>query len=251
MAAFKEGAMTENAKGVLPMHVAAHRSNSDTIRALHEAYQKAVTIDVMDYGTPIHQAATRNDFLGVEVIKVLHKIHPIGIQTPMKEGAWLPMHSACLLGSFSVIKMVHSIYPAAIRQRINSGELALHIMLRSPNRQFLDPLSEDAEALRFILREYPTATGISSEGTQRRETPYAMSVRLDLPAYVRRLLLIACPSMDPTELHRLNYEARRGAVFLAFAAVPMDASDSFAVRLRTLSVGEPNSLLLRHVMEYL
>jgi hypothetical protein len=73
---------------------------------------------------------------------------------------------------------------------------------------------------RWLLHLYPAAAGI--EGgvfADGKKTPYLMAVNEKLPDYYLRLLLRAAPTLNPAELHRLNFAERRMAMFLAFKAV--------------------------------
>jgi ankyrin repeat protein len=128
-------------------------------------------------------------------------------------------------------------------------------------------------ALLFLLKHYPAAAGIpnkAGEPSYHRwylghilsrtlaETPYDIAVRLELPDWVRRLLLRAAPSQDPAQLKRLNYAERRGALFLAFSAIvaePQDisssSSSSFVVRLRGALMSDAQMSLLRAVVSYI
>jgi cation transport regulator ChaB len=53
-------------------------------------------------------------------------------------------------------------------------------------------------------------------------TPYDIAVDAECPPHILRLLLRAAPDYRSHERRRLNYEARREAMFLAFAAVRSD-----------------------------
>jgi hypothetical protein len=43
---------------------------------------------------------------------------------------------------------------------------------------------------------------------------------------------MAAPALDPAELHRVNYEARRQVLFLAFTAVEATGEETMLRRLR-------------------
>jgi len=76
------------------------------------------------------------------------------------------------------------------------------------------------------------------------KTPYRLAVECGLPAYYRRLLLRAAPNLNPAELRRLNWEERRLAMFVAFAAVAK--SRLLLARLRVV-----NKDLVKHVVSFL
>ena len=109
------------------------------------------------------------------------------------------------------------------------------------------PLSALADAFRLLLRLYPEAAGIEGGIGARKMTPYRLAVMMDLPAYYRRLLLRAAPDLDPEELRRLNWAERRGAMFMAYAAVVKQAKTPLLLaRLRA-----ENKDLVKHVVSFL
>ena len=128
-----------------------------------------------------------------------------------------------------------------------NGWLPLHVLIRSQvDTLKMQPLSGAADAFRLLLRLYPEAAGIEGGvGAGNVKTPYHLAVTYNLPAYYRRLLLRAAPDLDPAELRRLNWEERRGAMFVAFAAVAK--TPSLLVRLRAAE----NKDLVKHVVSFL
>jgi hypothetical protein len=123
--------------------------------------------------------------------------------------------------------------------------LPLHLfMFHQYSKLTLPATSEDADMFRWLLRLYPEAAGIEGGvGSAFRKTPYQLAVRDKLPDYCLRLLLRAAPTLDPAELHRLNYEERRMAMFLAFKALSSSMEVPLLVRLR----GESKDLVQRVV----
>jgi hypothetical protein len=78
-------------------------------------------------------------------------------------------------------------------------------------------------------------------------TPYQLAVTYWKPDSVRRLLLRAAPALDPPALGRLNYAARRVAMFLAFRALPATVHGlPMLARLRA-----ENKDLVRRVVSFL
>ena len=97
---------------------------------------------------------------------------------------------------------------------------------------------------RWLLRLYPEAAGIEGGvGALHKKTPYQLAIDKKLPDYYRRLLLRAAPTLHPAELHRLNYDERRMAMFLAFRAITSTTEASLLARLR----GESRDLVQRVV----
>ncbi len=80
-------------------------------------------------------------------------------------------------------------------------------------------------------------------GAAYKKTPCQIAVSNNLPDYYLRLLLRAAPTLDPAELHRLNYAGRRMAMFLAFKAISGTLQVPLLVRLR----GESKDLVQRVV----
>ncbi len=97
--------------------------------------------------------------------------------------------------------------------------------------------------LRWLLRLYPEAAGIEGGMGAEKKTPYQLAVDRNLPEYYLRLLLRAAPTLDPVELHRLNFEQRRMAMFLAFRATAATMEAPLLARLR----GESKDLVYRVV----
>ena len=95
----------------------------------------------------------------------------------------------------------------------------------------------------WLLRLYPEAAGIEGGVGDDIKTPYQLAVDVELPDYYLRLLLRAAPTLNPAELHRLNYEERRGAMFLAFKATTATMKAPLLARLR----GESKDLVQRVV----
>jgi hypothetical protein len=86
---------------------------------------------------------------------------------------------------------------------------------------------------RWLLRLYPEAAGIEGGvGAAHKKTPYQLAVDDELPGYYIRLLLRAAPTLNPAELHRLNYAERRMAMFLAFKAMSGTLQAPLLARLR-------------------
>jgi hypothetical protein len=134
----------------------------------------------------------------------------------------------------------------------SNGYLPLHIFIRNrfpvldngDYRPMPLPLSEVAHMLRWLLCLYPEAAGIEGGmGAAWKKTPYQLAVNRKLPAYYLRLLLRAAPTLNPAELHRLNYAERRMAMFLAFKALSPTLKAPLLARLR----GESKDLVQRVV----
>jgi hypothetical protein len=110
-----------------------------------------------------------------------------------------------------------------------------------------EPLSALADAFRLLLCLYPEAAGTEGGAEEDAKTPYQLAVDKKLPPYYHRLLLCAAPHLDPAELRRLNWAERRTAMFVAFAAVPKQATaPPLLARLRVT-----DKELVKHVVSFL
>jgi len=107
--------------------------------------------------------------------------------------------------------------------------------------------SDHADILRFLFRCFPEGvTALNNEG----DTPYALLNHFDV--FARRFLLLNMGKLDPTsillyrdELRRLNYEARKLALFAFFSS----ASEwNIFTRIRWASDGES---LMRTIVRFL
>jgi hypothetical protein len=126
--------------------------------------------------------------------------------------------------------------------------LPLHLFMFHQYTKLTSPAtSEDADMFRWLLRLYPEAAGIEGGvGARKKRTPYKLAVDDNLPNYYLRLLLRAAPTLNPAELHRLNYAERRMAMFLAFRAVAATVEAPLLARLRGV-----NKDLVQRVVSFL
>lgn len=121
--------------------------------------------------------------------------------------------------------------------------LPLHLLVRLEDFHLVTPVSKEADWLRLFLKLYPEAAGIKDgEG----KTPYGYVILKNCSPFVQRLLLHADRTIDPINLHRLNYSERRFAVFLAFKAIIVSTELTIFTRLRA-----EDKSLLRHVVSFL
>lgn len=73
-------------------------------------------------------------------------------------------------------------------------------------------ISKTADCIRRLIKYYPEAAGIKDG---KGKTPYDFTIEKNVSSYIQRLLL----RVNPIELHRLNYQQRRMAMFFAFRFV--------------------------------
>ena len=168
-----------------------------------------------------------------EVVEFLLQRCPELARIPDSDGK-LPLHTACEWGSINEIEPTYAAYPEAIKMFTNTGVLPLHYALA--NESSILSSEQKLHSVRFLLRHYPEAANLrdehfdDSDGPIRdddeyyfdeyermRFTPYQMSRFVSGPE-VQRILLRARPEADLQQYRKLNYEARRQLMFLAFAA---------------------------------
>ncbi len=142
-------------------------------------------------------------------------------------------------------------HPADATYVLN-GYLPLHLFVNVNSiysHNLTPPATSDyADVFRWLLRVYPEAAGIEGGvGAEWKRTRYQLAIDRNLPKYYRRLLLRAAPTLNPAELHRLNYEERRMAMFLAFKATTARLQKPFLLaRLRGV-----NKDLVQRVVSFL
>jgi hypothetical protein len=260
IAAYPEGLKCGDNDGCLPIDWAAELGTLDMLTIVLDAYPEPVSTNVAFCGTLLHKAANRSDPAGPTMVRYLYDRYPAAIKTPSGEDGWYPLHYAADLGSYEVLTLVHSLYPDAISIATTDGcqNLPLHILMTV--REFESPLSAEADMLRYLLRHYPAAVTIPAGPDDDDMNVYQLAVENARPDFVRRLLLRAAPELDPDELHRLNYEERRMALFLAHCAISKNDDHSsssstnggcsFILRLRALAQGDKGELL-REIVSFL
>jgi hypothetical protein len=104
-------------------------------------------------------------------------------------------------------------------------------------------VSDEADCFRLFLRLYPALAGIKN-GRGRR--PYDLAVKLNLSVYFIRLLLVADPTIAPKKRRKLNFEARKEAMFLAFRALSTNIGATIWAKIRY-----QDKAFLEHVISYL
>jgi ankyrin repeat protein len=202
------------------LHMVARRGTLDMLKLTYEAYPEAVKYWSGGFGTPLHQAVLDNS---VEKMEYLHSLYPEAARMVNDEKETL-LHIA-VSNSFDVVKRALSYFPEAIQMKSGArGFLPLHKLaerkMSSTETGRLCSIlsgstnSDALENLRLLLKHYPQAAKIYSDDDRR---PYECLPK-DNTELAQRLILRAAPAVNPFECHRLNYEARRGALYLLFAA---------------------------------
>ena len=125
--------------------------------------------------------------------------------------------------------------------------IPLHLIIRRTG--IFETVSQRADIFRLFLKLYPAAANIRD---QDGDTPYNLAVNRHLNACFIRLLLRADPSINPQELHRLNYQERRMALFISSGTAifgPNEMKTANAMIWKTLWT--ENSEMLREIASFL
>jgi hypothetical protein len=220
MAAHPDAASEEDSDGDYLLHNVAQYCSLDMLELVYEAYPEAIRIRDCNGCTPLHLAALDSS---VEKVQYLYSLHPEAAQMVTADKATL-LHCAANSTSLSVLAAVYEYNPGAIHQVSEPLEyLPLHELVASYNgTKHADVRSEKLAMARFLLKKDPGSARALS-GFDR--TPYSLLERYNSEE-MQRILLRAAPEMDPCALHRLNYEARRGALYLLFAAELPETTES-------------------------
>ena len=218
--------------GWLPVHRAANGSDVEVVEFLLGLYPDAASVMTSGGDNLLHLAVPDFDPTSRAVSKVryLCSRYPAMIHHRDGDGE-IPAHRATPSHRFRALLALYEaggveqfktpIAHPTVADHSENGYLSLHLFVSShwcfPVR--FNPVSDAADLFRWLLRLYPDAAGIEGGvGAEYKMTPYQLAVDRKLPNYYLRLLLRAAPTLNPPELHRLNYEERRMAMFLAFKA---------------------------------
>jgi ankyrin repeat protein len=250
---------TSDEISIYPLHYCAREWPLDAVRAVYEAYPDAVRMKSGE--NPLEYAldyATMNQcpIEGPKIIRFLHEKFPMAARCFSDESqkpssrfrAYSPLHHFALHSSLESIKTLCELEPIVLKSRDSSG---LTPLLRLVYKIKWDiDINGDANVLadsvlRLFLRNCPEAAAIKGDGGL---TPYSFATEVGLSEYFRRLLLRAAPEVDITAYHELNYSARRGALYLLYAAIPGDEKAmSLWLKLREGA----NDQLIRMVASFL
>jgi len=215
LVAYPKGAALADFDGTFAIHVAAEYSTTAVLDMVFKANEAALTKITTGWSheSVMHFAVSGQKLANIEC---LHALDPSLMAVRGNKGrTTLHMATSAICWNnfnFAAFNFVFACDPSAASVADNDGLLALHIIAY----YLSGPLSDEVKCLRLLLKAYPQgASHLDNDG----ETPYLICKNHDGPAYARRLLLMAAPSLDPALLRKYNYEARRHVLFLAFAAV--------------------------------
>jgi ankyrin repeat protein len=225
--AYPLAAQERDGKNLLPAHIAAAHSTVEAFVNVVNAHPEAISIVCDGFGTPLHYAVESSN---LEMIDHICRRHPETTCIPDLQGHF-PLHIAASSDNIGILRKLIEAYPEAISTpSMSEGRLPLHIFCTA----FQDMLREDspeADCLRFLVRSYPDAVGMTDKAG---DTP--LSLCPIEHTFQRRVLLRAMPMLGPDEFRLLNYIPRRMALFLAFAAINADGDPTIWCRIRTTNM---------------
>jgi hypothetical protein len=232
LSAYKDGASILDILSYLPVHCAIESEHGvDVTETLLNAYPQALSRGA-NFEKNLLSVACAASSSRIDVIEYLLQRCPELAQMPNSDGK-LPLHAASEWGSVNQIERIYAAYPDAIKMFTNTGVLPLHYALANEAVSS----SEQKNIARFLLRHHPEAANLRSENIDdndgenvadddeyyfdenenMRITPYKLSRFVSDPE-MQRILLRSRPEADLQQYRKMNYEARRQLMFLAFAA---------------------------------
>jgi ankyrin repeat protein len=212
IAVYPEGLQVKDEESRMPIHCAAANGSLPMLEAVLEAYPDVI----LRNDRILHVAAHRRDPDGPGIVRYLHERNSKLIRS--SDSGWYPLHVAAEWGSCAMLKLVHGLYPEAVGVTSNGQRtLPLHVLIKG--RAFKSAHADETDMLRYLLRHHPSAVALPAGPKDGNKNAYKLALDKRLPDFVRRLLLRAAPELDPHELHKLNYAARRMALFLAHCAI--------------------------------
>ena len=258
LAVHKDAVREISINGWLPVHIASRYSTVEVIEfllGLHPESASVVTtvdsqnllrlaVDDIKSTTSVMEAKVR--FLCSRYpAMILHRdsYGNTSLHVAIFLKNMLAVQILCESGGQELVRL-----PVAHPTNADNGWLPLHRLIKHQTGLLCGSfLSKEADCFRLLLCLYPEAAGIvGGIGVVFKKTPYQLAVDENLPPYFLRLLLRAAPDLNPAELHRLNYEERRMAMFLAFKAQSKNIEPLLMARLRFAKKD-----LVKHVISFL
>jgi hypothetical protein len=262
---YPESASKSNMKGEFPLHFAVEYHSLALIDRLLKMYPEAASMITSRGMNILHYVVDRRDEEAVDIASYIFTrfpslIHERNEWNPTEfsyhnSSGYTPFLLALAKSNYKVATALCQMDKQVIRDVVICTEInpctylsnPLHIMTREfggySEPVSFEPVSEGADCFRLLISLYPEAAGIDN---QDGKTPYEYARHNGESSYMLRLLLRAAPTINPDELHRLNYAERRQAMFLAFRAIVPSSEVSI---WRRLKMGDEN--LLRYVVCFL
>jgi ankyrin repeat protein len=213
---YPKAAVEVDSNGMYLLHHVAACTAVELVQMVHDAHPAASAL-TSPYGTPLHCAATNGS---LEVVEYLYSLYPAAAKVTTADGGTC-LHFATN-NSLAVLKKVYSYYPEAITMKSTScGMLPLHQLIVYKHGNVGPTMStitstETLEMLRFLLSRNPDAARVKD--IRSHQFPHQGLLYHRKTEVAQRLILRAAPEVEPKRLRSLNYNARRGALYLLFAA---------------------------------
>jgi ankyrin repeat protein len=235
-----------SSSGLLPAHYAAEYSSPAVLSMILQCNEAAVLNQCVEdnNSTPLIKAVTSAN---EDTVKFICAKYPQTVNIVSSRGQ-TPMHFAAESESLATLQLLWSLKPDLISTPDDEGRLPLHIFAEVHQENIAEN-GMDARCLRFLISKFPEASCMPCAND---DSPLSIC-RPDNP-FFRRLLLratVAHPSRSglsdsavlgfSQELCRMNYDARRMAIFLAFAAINADGIPNLFCRVRA---SDANLLML-------
>ena len=207
---------------LLPIHIAAKKSSLEIFKLIYEANVSHLT-SLASAGSVAHMAASGNK---LETLQYIHFLSP-ELLLSVDECGRTPLQ-VVVFHNYAASKLVKSLFalqPDAVRKGVQpdneTKQNIFHFLFIGANcPRLCDPLSDSSEILRFLVKVFPEGVsamdGYGNTSYNLLETVVS-SVR-EQYSYAFRLLLLAAPAdFKAAERRRLNYLARKKALFAFFA----------------------------------
>ena len=215
----KQAVRLLNSDGSLPLHHAIQFGGISCVSFLLNQYPESATIVDIHCFNILHHAIYNPS---EEVILYLLGEFPELCLQYNNDGI-LPFHyyiqSFITHHNMNIVSRFWKIDPDILKKpTLDTASLPLHLHIETFKSE---PVSPAADILRLFLHLYPAAVNIKDID---EKTPYDIAVRRKLDTYFLRLLLRADVSINPQELHRLNYQERRMALLISSGAAVYEST---------------------------
>jgi hypothetical protein len=231
LALHKDAVQEADEEGLLSVHHVATWSDVEVLDFLLGLCPELASVVTSDGDNLLHLAV---DFIGSSMslskVRYLSSRYPAMLQQRNDCGE-MPIHKVAWSRGWEAFPVLYAAggieqfktptTPQTDDENDDCGSLPIfrfvtyHSMCICPGSSYVP---EAADMFCWLLSLYPEAAAIEGGVGTRKQTLYQLAVDRKLPDCYLRLLLRAAPTLDPAELHLLNYAERRMAMFLAFKA---------------------------------
>ena len=245
---YKDGLSVADDDGDFPVHIAVANGCVEIVEYLLEEYPLALK----RFGSNnIYPIAVNNN---IAITELICSKYPGCLQIPYgwqsedddddnnDLNGFLTLHFALRDKLYAQAKLIWTTYPDAITTQSNNGNLPIHVLCRFG--EFDSELGVSTEILRLFVKHHPSGVSVRNSAGDTAYSLLCASHPND--TFLHRIVLRVNPDLDSVAYRRLNYEARRMAIFLLFSAVSMDMEQNVLRQLKSLSME-----MVRVVISYL